>query len=93
VRGNVSRLCIESRRDGGNRDGGNLEVNGPRCDIPAVAIKANKTSTGKTRGAGASYRGVRLQPPVASPRTPLSKLQDAVKAAVAKNHDALSHGK
>jgi hypothetical protein len=57
-----------------------------------MAIKTNK-GAGKDGGAEPSYRGVKLQRPVASPRTALSKLRDAVKAAVAKNHDALSHGK
>jgi hypothetical protein len=39
------------------------------------------------------YRGVKLQPPAASPKTPLVQLRDAVKHAVAKNADALAGGK
>jgi len=39
------------------------------------------------------YRGVKLQAPATSPKTSLSRLQEAVKHAVAKNADALAGDK
>lgn len=36
------------------------------------------------------YRGVKLQSPPTPPRTSIVRLQEAVKAAVAKNADALA---
>ena len=39
------------------------------------------------------YRGVKLQAPATSPKTSLSRLQEAVRHAVAKNADALAGDK
>ncbi|MGH6986129.1 MAG: hypothetical protein ACRED9_04730 [Caulobacteraceae bacterium] len=39
------------------------------------------------------YRGVKLQTPATPPRTPLSKLQQALDKALAKHADALAGGK
>lgn len=36
------------------------------------------------------YRGVKLQSPPTPPKTSLARLQEAVRAAVAKNADALA---
>jgi hypothetical protein len=58
-----------------------------------MAMKTNRPDERRNRDAGSSYRGVKLQRPFGSPRTPLNKLRDAVRAAVAKNYDTLAHGK
>lgn len=40
-------------------------------------------------GISGVYRGIRLVKPAVPPRTPLASLREAVKAAVAKNADAI----
>jgi len=60
-----------------------------------IADMTRKAATPKTALSPASqragwYRGIKLQPPAASPKTPLPQLREAVKHAVAKNADALA---
>jgi hypothetical protein len=60
-----------------------------------MSSKAAKAGAGdRVRVArGDSYRGVKLQSPASPPKTSLTKLQDAVRHAVAKNAHALAGGK
>jgi hypothetical protein len=57
-----------------------------------MVAKSAKLSTGSPSRVKRDgwYRGVKLQSPPTPPKTSLARLQEAVKAAVAKNADALA---
>ena len=69
-----------------------IEPDPDAAHIEAMVAKSAKLSAGSpSRGKGEGwYRGVKLQSPPTPPKTSLSRLQAAVKHAVAKNADALA---